>query len=369
MLWKRLNAAAALALQQRITAAGLLFAMVVALVGLAAFASANNLLFLIFAALLATLLISGFVSRLGLAGLEISLVLPEHIAARQKVLGRVIVRNTKLWMPSFSLHLQGSGASTPELYFPVIPSRTTLEEPIELRFERRGLYLENHFQFSSRFPFGFTHRRAGVLLRHDVLVYPAIAGAGEWELLLADIAGELESIYRGRGHDFYRIRPYESSESARSVDWKATAHTGELQVREFSREDERSITIFLDLDVPEAQAEWFESAVECSAFLVWRLSRQEARVRLRTQQFDRQVPEEADPYTILKYLALVTPVSGAAPLRIDENRDLQIAITARPDRLAAAGWARAHLLGPDRLGGRPAGPRAGQDLDHHRRAD
>ena len=44
----------------------------------------------------------------------------------------------------------------------------------------------------------------------------------------------MEMIQRGRGHDFYRIRPYETLESARHVDWKATAHTRDLQVREYA---------------------------------------------------------------------------------------------------------------------------------------
>ena len=36
-------------------------------------------MFLILAAMLATFMVSGFVSRLGLAGLELDLILPQHI--------------------------------------------------------------------------------------------------------------------------------------------------------------------------------------------------------------------------------------------------------------------------------------------------
>jgi hypothetical protein len=59
-----------------VTLAGAAFAGVILLVGLAAFASANNLLFLLLAAMLAALSISGFVGRLSLAGLEIACVYP-----------------------------------------------------------------------------------------------------------------------------------------------------------------------------------------------------------------------------------------------------------------------------------------------------
>ena len=69
--WDALRAAIEAGTRQQITRTGLFFSLACALVGLAAFASANNLLFLILAAMLGTLLISGLVSRLTLAGLEV----------------------------------------------------------------------------------------------------------------------------------------------------------------------------------------------------------------------------------------------------------------------------------------------------------
>ena len=77
------------------------------LVGLAAIASANNLLFLILAAMLATLLVSGFVSRLCLAALELDFLVPEHIPAGRSVPGKLYVRNQKWLMPSFSIRVEG----------------------------------------------------------------------------------------------------------------------------------------------------------------------------------------------------------------------------------------------------------------------
>ncbi|HYP14460.1 MAG TPA: hypothetical protein VEQ63_11100, partial [Bryobacteraceae bacterium] len=69
-------------MRQQVTKLGFAFTILVVLVGSAAFVSGNNLLFLLVAALMATLLISGFVSRLGLAGLELNILLPEHVAAK-----------------------------------------------------------------------------------------------------------------------------------------------------------------------------------------------------------------------------------------------------------------------------------------------
>jgi uncharacterized protein (DUF58 family) len=176
--------------RQQITSTGLIFSLLVALIGVAAFASANNLLFLLLAALLATLLISGFVSRLGLAGLQLDIELPEHIAARKPVIMHFLVKNTKWWTPSFSITLSGGPKSAlpAPIYIPVLPSNSVLREPVELRFDKRGVYRENLFQFSSRFPFDFTHRRERVWLEQEILVYPCIDPQPGFEMLLRYLA-------------------------------------------------------------------------------------------------------------------------------------------------------------------------------------
>jgi uncharacterized protein (DUF58 family) len=345
--WQRLRDALEGNMRQQITRLGFFFSVTVALVGLAAFVSGNNLLFLLLAALLATMLISGFVSRLGLAGLELHLSVPDHIAARRAVPGRLRIRNRKWMSPSFSLHLSGSPESglRDTLYIPVIPGRGVLDEHVDLWFDRRGIHKDNTFFFESRFPFGFAHRRAQVRLEREVLVYPCVDSQEGFEATLDGIAGEVEARQQGRGTDFYRIRPYEYLESARHVDWKATAHIGELQVREFTREQDRAVTLFLDLDVPaDAWDSWFERAVDCTAFLVWRLNDRGTRLRFLTQRYDRRVPEEASVYDVLRYLALVEPVPGAR-LPLPDDQNVPVAISFRDTKTADAGWLGTHVPG------------------------
>lgn len=351
--WHWLRSALNHGTRQQVTRLGLLFTMTCVLVALAAFVSANNLLFLILALLLATMMVAGFISRLSLAGLELEFLLPEHLCAGRKLMGRIVIRNTKRWTPSFSIHLVGSsdcGLVLP-LYFTVIPGGTRIEAPVELFFARRGLYRQNSFRFSTRFPFGFAERRIQVRLLRDILVYPSIDPQAGFEDLLVSLQGEMTSFYRGQGHDFYRIRPYEALEDAHHVDWKATAHTGDLQVREFARDREQAVAFFLDLDVPAAEAAWFESAVERCAFLVWNMAQRGSRVRFCTQDVDWQLPEEADVYAILKYLAIVS-IRRGRPLAAAQDRNVfHIVFSASPERLSAAGWefggANTRLLTPD----------------------
>jgi uncharacterized protein (DUF58 family) len=339
--WRKLRSLWPGALRQQVTRTGLVYAATVVVVALAAFLSANNLLFLVLAAMLSVLFISGFVSKLSLAGLEIELLLPPHISARRKIRAAIRLKNLKRWMPSFSIHVEGSPDSglQSSLYFPVLPGKATLEEPVDLLFATRGRWKERAFQFTTRFPFGFAERRDWVTTRHDIIVYPCLDPQPGFEHLLTSIAGQLEARQRGRGHDFYRIRPYEAFESARHVDWRATAHTGALQVREFARDEEQHVTIYLDLSVSEERNIWFETAIECSAYLAHELSQRGAQVRFRTQEFDLSLPREGDIYSVLRYLAVVTPLSGKPIDPPDDDSAFHLVFSADPDRFVALGWA------------------------------
>jgi len=353
-LWEHLRESLTRRIRYKITRGGALFILAIVLVGLAAIGSANNLLFLVLAAMLATLLVSGFVSRLCLAGLQLDFLVPEHIPAGRSVPGKLYVRNQKWLMPSFSIRVEGiRRPNSPTLksgvYFPLIAGGATLDENVEVRFPRRGVYRQNSFAFLTSFPFGFLEKSARVTLGREMVVYPAIDPWPGFEDLLAGISGEIETHYRGLGRDFYRIRPYEALESARHLDWKASAHTGTLQIREFAREQERTVEMFLDRDIPPHLDAWFEYAIDCCAFLAWRLSNQGASIHFRSQGYELRQPEEGDIYTILKYLALVYAQKTAGPEAPLDDASYKIAFTPWPRQFADAGWLDARVLSPDVL--------------------
>lgn len=324
-LWARLRHLWSGGIRQRVTMLGLAFSFVIILVGLAAFLSANNLLFLLLALLISTFLISGVFSRLGLYRLHLAFTLPEHIAAKQPIVARVIVVNNKSWMSSFSIHLRAESTEQMpvSLYYPVIAAGATHESSVKVEFPRRGLFRDNRFFFSTSFPFGFTERRLPVSLGGEVVVYPSIQPKPEWDELFRKLEGELSAHRRGRGDDFYRLRPYEYGESARRVDWKSTAHTGTLQVREFTQSQDPFVQLTLDLERRGDDFDaWFEHAIEGCAFLAWSLSQRGARIRLRTQRVDLSTPGDGDVYTILRYLALVEPlVPGSSEVPLSESTE------------------------------------------------
>jgi uncharacterized protein (DUF58 family) len=334
-------------IRYRPTRSGVAFTFALLLVAVAAALSANNLLFLIAAAMLATLLISSFVSRLSLAGLQVDLLLPEHISARRPTPACIRLRNLKWLMPSVSIQISGAPVDGQEsilrtpIYYPILPGRAVVEEDAEVYFPKRGEHGNNLFVFTTRFPFGFLEKKFNVVLKRETLVYPAIEPRAEWEPLTAAIRGDLETQAPGGEHDFYRIRPYVNSESARHLDWKSTARTGELQVREFAREQRLTLEIVLDRRVATGHEEWFESAIECCAFLVWEF--QSSPVVVRSQRYVARIPDDCDVYDILKFLAKVTPDAGPLIESALDEPTIQVLLTNDPERTARDGWRPAHV--------------------------
>src|SRR6476660_7771962 len=95
--WRQLRGLLARRIRYKITRGGLLFTFAILVVGLGAIVSANNLLFLIVATMMATLLVSGCVSRLCLAALELEFLVRARVPAGRQVPGKLFVRNQK-WL-------------------------------------------------------------------------------------------------------------------------------------------------------------------------------------------------------------------------------------------------------------------------------
>jgi uncharacterized protein (DUF58 family) len=199
-------------------------------------------------------------------------------------------------------------------YFPFVPPQAEVSADLDLRFDRRGRYRESSFGLATGFPFSFLTKTRHVSLPREVLVYPRIESTNEVLEVLPLVRGEWESFVRGRGAELYRIREYMPEDSARHVDWKATAKSGSLKVREFAREDERRICIFFENPAAGTLTERaYEKAIDVTASLAWHFSTQEAEVSFVVPGH----PRTREIHEFLGWLAVVEPVSGLSPG--DEN--------------------------------------------------
>jgi hypothetical protein len=239
---------------------------------------------------------------------------------------------------------QPPGIFTGSIYFPFIAAHSSSSADLELQFASRGRHVQEGLGLSTRFPFSFLTKTRRVPLQRELLVYPSVDPTEDFFDVLPLIAGEFEAFVRGRGYDLYRIREYLPEDSARNVDWKATAKTGALKVREFTREDERKLRIVFDNPAPGAVSEKaYESGVQMAASLAWHFSQQDAELNFVAAGMEAQ----DDVYGFLSYLALVGPELAPNNLlqQLSGSDAYNIILTAQPrGSLPTELWAKSYFL-------------------------
>jgi uncharacterized protein (DUF58 family) len=372
-----------------ITREGIAYLVLTVLIGIAALNTGNNLLFLIVAAMLAAVLVSGIVSILNLRGVELEVTLPGHIFAGRPVIGRMVLRVRRYILPLFSativaprvpktkarwiwhramfefpkngagrkpwvrwpdIALERVSPSAPppsifrqQIYFPFIAAGETGTADIELCFEKRGRYVQNGFGLSTRFPFSFLRKTRRIPLSREIIVFPSVEPTDEFFEVLPMITGEFESYVRGRGFDLYRIREYEPEDSARHVDWKSTAKSGSLKVREFTREDERKLRVVFDNPNPgTVSPDAYERGVAMAASLSWHFAGEHTDLSFAA----RRLPNECDLYRFLEYLALVQPAPDDSVLdSLEVTDDYNLVFTTRPrGSIPTALWQSSYFI-------------------------
>jgi len=359
------------ALDFEVTREGLAYLGVAMVIGIAALNTTNNLLFIVLAAMLAAIVVSGLASAAVLRGLQLDVDVGEIAFAGKSFIAHIKIQNPRRWIPAFSvrvvtepkkkkkkpkLHWQKTEFVFPRqrswlrltdyklarkaptedqvrrifekpVYFTFVPPRTTAEAQVELTFPRRGQYSHEHFQLATRFPFSFLTKSRRINLKRDLLVYPALLESEDFLTLLPMITGEFTSMARGHGSELYRIREHTPEDAARFVDWKATAKTGALKVREFTREDDRRMRIVFDNPAPgQVSEEAYEHAISVAASLAWHYTGQNVDLAYAAQGYSGA----PFMYVFWVYLALVQPAQGESMLDcLPVSPDFNVIITAR----------------------------------------
>ena len=359
------------AMDYEMTRPGIVYMAITVVIGIAALNTGNNLLYIVVAALLSAILVSGIASALVLRTLELEINLPEHVFAGRPILAHLLLRNQSRWMASFSIRIVPSKRKavkrwrweaytlgvpknrppedqwirvpdrrlrrvleTPDkpilqqsVYFPFLAAGQELRAELEMTFPARGRYREKDFGLATRFPFAFLLKTRRIALAREVIVYPSVEPPEEFFEVLPMVTGEFETFVRGRGYDLYRIREYMPEDSARHVDWKATARTGALKVREFSREDERRLRIVFDNPLPgDLPAGVYERAVQLAASLGWHFHHEDVEISYVAPGLE----PTPDVFAFLHYLALIEPQDATSVFeRLRVSDDYNVIVTSR----------------------------------------
>jgi len=337
-----------------VTRVGVAYVLMTLVIAIAALNTGNNLLYIVDSAMLGAILVSGLVSSLNLRGLQLDVRMPERVFAGQPVQVRVVVRNTKRRVPSLSLRVvplkpqhdgdarwqwEASTFSFPPrswglrkqfqvpdrklrraapgkllprafdgmAYFPVIRAGGEAAATTEITFQQRGAYANPGFAIATRFPFAFFTKTLNVKLEREVLVYPRLLAITDLAEMDAAIEGAHQTAAAGEGTDLYRIREYQSGDSARQLDWKATAKSSALMVREFSREQEQDLRVWFENPPLGALGqEEYERLVAVAASFAWQASRRDTPTRFMG-------PSSGAALDVYGFLAELSLIQAAEP--------------------------------------------------------
>lgn len=361
-----------------LTPGGAIMLVLVAIVGFSAWNTANNLLFLVLSFMMAAMIVGFIAGGICLNKLEVKMRFPETIFAGEEAPILVSLSNKKRLFPSYSVVAEVRGTERAESIaavdirrlLPAFVARRLVKAPIVRRtldyfvhvprnsesetkslhiFERRGRYLIKNFELSTKFPFGFfRHRRRLPAKETELLVFPALVPFDNHVDALQIESGAVPSNRRGSGQDLLALRDYQPNDDLRRIDWKATARTRHLTVREFLAEDDTKVTIILDTDVPDEESSKLtlrekleaeqagenpivsprlERGVSIAASLMAHFNEDQADVRLVV---DGQIGEfgvgKRHLHDSLKRLAVIEPTNSVDP-------EISLAFTAIPELL------------------------------------
>ena len=272
--------------EQRVrpTVAGLALIGLALGIGSAAYNTANNILFITLSILLASLILSGVMSRLNSQGACWRLRLAPPLRAGREAAVTLELWNRRRRLPVHGLWFE-LGARPLPLEAPraestvtatsaeiraawnrrerdaargVVWLRERLDPGCQAQLDwlftpaRRGRVAVELTAVGSSFPFGFLRKSQGTRLRRAAVVWPAPV---EYRLARTTGAARLaegERVSRpGASGDLLALRGFLPGDSHRLIHWKASARLRQLMARQFAAE--RAARLALWVETPAAQ--------------------------------------------------------------------------------------------------------------------
>ena len=136
------------------------------------------------------------------------------------------------------------------------------------------------------------------------------------------LAGEYESVFKGRGMEFDEVREYQPGDEIRTIDWNVTARCGKPYVKRFVEERELTVVFIVDLSasgtfgsVPQTKN---EVAAELCALLAFAAIKNNDKVGLLifTDVVEKFIPPKKGMTHVLR---LIRELLHFKPCRSETN--------------------------------------------------
>ncbi len=311
----------------RATRPGWCFVAIIFGVGFAALNTGNNLLYLVFALMLAFLVLSGILSEASLRGVTVERVVPREIFAGAPNPVLLRIRNRQTRVAAFALSIEDRLATTSGRgpRGRAAGGRTTAGRSFVLRVgpgavvdrsyafvpERRGAVELESLRVSTRFPFGLFVKSVDFEAREHLLVYPALVPIAH----ALDASGSRQETDDRPGRSaicdaLSGVREFVRGDSTARVHWRRSVKSGRLVVGEREGHTAAEVEILLLLNAEMSRAAVEGRISKAASELVHHLDAGH-RVGLRTRSA-RFAPASGPGHRreLLCFLARVEPEQG-----------------------------------------------------------
>lgn len=194
----------------------------------------------------------------------------------------------------------------------------------QLHAGARGPRSVGPFKLTETDGFGLARRITPIGDVSSIVVAPAVIDLAPFAVSVREATGALHSAtsHLGEGADNLIARPYVAGDSMRRIHWRATAHRGELMVRQEERETTPQATVVMDRDAAHWPAlartfgadKAFEAALALTASAVLRLLSEGFAVDVLDASGDvlcESVVDQEDVTGMLAALARLQPATHA----------------------------------------------------------
>ncbi|MEE2777887.1 MAG: DUF58 domain-containing protein [Acidobacteriota bacterium] len=229
----------------RPTKVGIWFVGLCLLIGVAATNTGNNALYMVLALMLATLIVSGVLSRNNVRRVDVEVDLPEEIFAGSEAGFQLQLNNDSRFLPRWLLLISFSGQSQTLLcsHLPHGATRTMLAA---MTFPCRGRQRLTTVHLATLFPLGLFRKGMRQSVDIEILVYPRIRPGGYTRRSSFVAFGATPDRSIGWGHELHSLRPMRPGDDLRRVHWKQTARTGKMIFIERQAEQQRRVSVVVD---------------------------------------------------------------------------------------------------------------------------
>ncbi|MBI5208628.1 MAG: DUF3488 domain-containing protein [Elusimicrobia bacterium] len=203
-----------------------------------AFSTTNNLLYVLYSAILSALVVSWLAGKLNLRRLSVSARFPDQVFRGDPFRLGLVLRNEGS-LPAMGLAVRGVAVER-------LDPSGQVAIGLPFTFAHRGLNLAAGLEVESLFPLGlFRHRLA--LAEPAGTAFPKLKEVhGAFEITAdASLSGR-PLPKKGRGDELYGIRDYDESDDSRLINWKLSAKAGKPLINEYCVPGESRVTIRID---------------------------------------------------------------------------------------------------------------------------